>query len=395
MEVDSPQPPAVQWMVAGYTSDAAWASAALSRGETDRVSLESVRGLLGSFVRWRPFLAASQPAAEAVVDLARAAFHHLDHDGCWREILAWWPVLEAVAGDYQRLCAQAELRVQRATIQNYCSQLEDVERAYQDYVETDEFGALPCALQARVLLQAGICSLRQGKNARAAVLLNRSLALGGRDDAYLQVCALNQLGNLALSAGDHSAAESRYLRCLERAEAIGCVTIASVARCSLGRLYVAFQNRAQEAIRLLEQNLVLPRDVTGVDGAAESAVCLAMAYAACGRSSEAWVLACRTLAVFQDLEHHYGMVFCRIVLGRVQQVQVRSEEAILHWRIALDMLDQVHLPLLELYVLNLMIGEFLRARRWQAALALLPRLGSALFRQKSGLRLVGRLLMRS
>ena len=385
MEVAHPQPLAEQWMVAGYTADAGWATEALLRGELDDEYLESVCGLLNTFVRWKPFITVSWPAARAMVALAMAGFGRLDYHGHWREILAWWPAFEETARGYGDLCACAELRVQRATIQNYCNQLDQVEQAYRNFLNTPEFENLPGQLQARILLQAGICYLRQGKNTLAASHLNQCLTLGKQWDPFVQVCALNQLGNLAMSQRNCAAAERYYLECLANSETIECASIASVARCSLGRLYTAFLGRPQDAIRLLEQNLNIPLAVTGVDGAAESAACLAMAYAECGSLKKAWELACQSLATFQNLDNHYGISFCRIVLGRVQQRQGYSDEAVLHWRAALDILGGAGTPAIELYVLTLLMGEFFSARRWGGVLGFTPRLLTALLRQRSGL----------
>lgn len=385
MEVERLQPLAEQWMVAGYAADAGWATEALLQDALDSEYLESVCGLLNTFVRWKPFIIVSCPAAQAMVALANASFKLLDYHGHWRKILIWWPAFEETAQGYNDVCGGAELRVQRATIQNYCNQLDQVEQTYRDYLNTPEFKSLPDQLQAKILLQAGICYLRQGKNKLADSLLNQCLALSTGRDPFVQVCTLNQLGNLAMSQGDAAAAERYYLECLANCERFACASIASVARCSLGRLYAAFLHRPQDAIQLLEQNMTLPLAVTGVDGAAESAACLAMAYAECGSLKVAWELACQSLATFQNLDNHYGISFCRIVLGRVQQRKGNLDEAALHWRTALDVLGRAGTPAIELYVLALLVNEFLDARRWGEALGLTPHLLTALLRQRVGL----------
>jgi tetratricopeptide (TPR) repeat protein len=387
VEVDSPQPVAVEWMVAGYAMDARRATALLAHEQVDAACLQGVHGLLGTFVRWHPFIDKGSETTHSLVALGVVSFQHLDRGGHWREILAWWPVLEEVANDYSDFRTHAELRVQRATIQNYCGQLDEVAACYRDYLETSEFCDLSDALRARILLQAGICSLRLGQSPRAAALLGRSLTLAEQCDAQIQVCALNQLGNLSMSEGQYAEAEQFYLQCLARAQEIKCANIVSVARCSLGRLYTVFAGRPRDAIHYLSQNLAVPLHIIGIDGAAESAVCLAMAYAECDRLREAWQLACQTLLTFRDLDNSSGIALCRVVLGRVQQKQghsadaiLHSADAILHWCVALDVLKQAQIPMIELYVLRLLVGEYLHAYRIADLIGILLHILMLLFR---------------
>lgn len=410
MEIDWRQR---QWQ--GYLREAEAARQRLAAGERSPVFLRRVVQLLYTYFHSPRAEGAAQAVAGPLVQLAFTAHAYVHYLGEWQMMGAVFrKAAETLKGSPQRLDYADVVKLLAITLANQ-GQYAEALALYDEIVSRDDFACLPVTAQADLLVNAGTYHVWHGDLRRACILLQRVVTICADLDHHpvyhtradsngiyssalvaplweIQAYAFNQLGCLALFAGQFKEAECFYRQCHDLLVTHdGRDNLACVAYQALGRLWL-YQGRYAEAVSILVQGLVTRRRWQDKSNIALNAIYLAGAQTELGDFVTAEALLSEALAVTCALDTTETTALCHLYFGQLELMRGNDPAVSIHWRQALALLRPLQTPLVELRVLLIYLPWLLRKREWRLCAAISRQLYHSIRRQRLGLRSLWRLV---
>lgn len=339
-------------------------------GERDNAFLLRALELIRTYLHLPRLATEPLPTDLDVVRLAQAIQSHLFDRGFWRQILALWPPLIALAEQLSEPLIYTELVKLLAMIRDRQGDGGETSLLYTDLLHSSQFLQLPVEIQADVLQQVGTTLVWQGKLAQAHILLNQVLALveqhsvvqsqRNQVDRYgvrssldvtplweSKAYALNQLGNVALFQGKFVQAERLYTACWQTLNEHGEEeNLACVAHQALGRLWVHWR-WPDQAIPVLEKGIAIRRRRQEQEGVAINLLYLAAALMHHRQVDRAELLLTEALPILRMIGNRRDTGLCHLYFGQLEILCGRRTAALDQWWQALAHLQTVHTPLVE------------------------------------------------
>lgn len=347
----------------------------LRKGPVSNFFINRTFDLFTTYLDARQQMPVDQSLDLDMMQLVLILYDHAQPRGESNRIVFLWPEALKIAEQLPNPTISSELIIQFSIVKNEQGDVKAAQNLYERLYNSNNFAQLSDYRKSELLLQLGVCYVRQGSYAQAREVLERCLAIS-TEHAFLplKAYALNQLGNLAMFKTNFDKAQEYYESTLKTLESVSEEKdLECVAYNSLGRLLMV-QRKFHQAIPILEKSHTLwqRREETG--GLTKNSVYLSMAYLGCNRLDEAESLLNQALKIHKEDANQRGLALCHYAFGQLEKQRGNRNAAITQWQQALEIYKTVPTPFYELQVMTLLLPELLLTLRLRNLMTTLVRL---------------------